>query len=299
MFGRWMGCGRAADKRPSFLYHRSTNTFIYQGSRMSLFHYEKMLHDFRREDLTLQVVEKGEMRQMRFGNHIVQSAMSMRYPDLLQLDYTRTMAFGAMLAPRLGRFLHIGLGGGSLVRFFHMHLSGLNQQVVELNQEVVEASYHYFDLPRSPRLEVTVMDGAEFVRQNTGRYDAIFLDAFHASGAVDHMNTQTLYAQLHQRLEPRGWLISNAWGSDRRKLYEIRGNILSAFPQVYSLSVRAESNVIFFAGRDDYPLNPQRLKGRARMLKGKMPLDMESMLDRLKTDKSPGRPDNKNERIIQ
>ena len=101
---------------------------------MKLFRFEKTLYDKEVGGLSIQVVERGSHLELRFGNHIVQSARSLHAPDVLVLDYTRAMMAGLLFAPRPERVLHFGLGGGSLAGFLHNHLPFLRQQVVEINR---------------------------------------------------------------------------------------------------------------------------------------------------------------------
>jgi len=67
----------------------------------------------------IQVVEKNDRREMRFGNKVIQSAISLVNPDYLLLKYTRYMMLGLVLKPEVKSILHIGLGAGNLPRFIH------------------------------------------------------------------------------------------------------------------------------------------------------------------------------------
>jgi len=249
--------------------------------RMTLFRYEKTIYEKSREGLVLQVIEKGDQRQLRFGNHIVQSAISLSSPDGLVLDYTRAMVTALLFPPRLNRFLHLGLGGGTLVRFFYQHLPTVHQRVVELNPEVIEVARRYFDLPNSVRLTVVQAEGAEFMRADTEHYDLIFLDAFDAEGADARLHSQTIYTQLRERLAPDGWLVNNVWGSDRANLFRVRDEMVEVFAQVFSLSVRADSNVILIGGNGTRLPTATFMRRRARLLSRRMGLDLEAQLGRV------------------
>ncbi len=249
---------------------------------MKLFSYEKPVYEKTVDGVPIQVIDRGEQRELRFGNHITQSARSLTAPDVLVLDYTRAMMAGLLFVPKPGDVLHFGLGGGSLPSYLHRHLPEVRQWVVELNPGVVEVAYRYFDLPISPRLQVITQDGAEYLRQDLRRYALIFLDAFHANGAAPHMHTGTAFRLLRERLEPGGWLVVNAWGSDHEKLVLVREALQATFPVLHSLSVRADSNVIFIAGAQPRQPTLSQLKRRVSWLSGQFPLDFAALLERLR-----------------
>ena len=241
--------------------------------------------------MLIQVIDRGDQREVRFGNHIPQSARSLVAPDVLVLDYTRAMLAGLLFMPRPPTVLHLGLGGGTLPDCLHRHLPEVQQCVVELNPGVVEVAYRYFDLPVSPRLEVVQQDGAEFLRRDPHRYALIFLDAFHANGAAPHLNTATVFNLLRERLEPGGWLVVNTWGSQREVLAAVREALANAFRQLHFLSVRADSNVIFIASAQPRVPALSHLTRRAQWLSERFPLDFAGLLARVRPGHSPpGRP---------
>ena len=240
---------------------------------MSLFQHEKKVCEKRSGDLVLQVIDRGENRELRFGNYITQSAASRRTPDLLALDYTRAMMAGFLFCPDAGSVLHIGLGAGSMPRFIHRFFPDVQQTVVELYPEVTEVAFRFFGLPVSPRLRVVQADGAAYFQQSSERFDLIFLDAFHADGVAGHLETKTYFHAVSSHLEDRGWVVNNVWGSDRENLRRVAYNQSVVFPRLLSLSVRAYSNVIFFAGNAPHDPTPEQLRARAELLGARVPLD--------------------------
>ena len=63
--------------------------------------------------------------------------------------------------------LFIGLGGGSAPKRMWRDFPELQLQVVELDPEVVDAAYRWFELPRDPRLDVDAEDGRRGSRATT------------------------------------------------------------------------------------------------------------------------------------
>ena len=221
---------------------------------MRLFGSGNTLYEEKTDDLTVQVIQRGDRRELCFGNHIIQSAVSVSCPDQLQLDYTRAMMAAFLFAPQAVNMVHIGLGAGALPRFIHLHFPQSHQLLVELSPMVIQVASRYFFLPVSPRLKIIQDDGAQFFATSKDRFDLIFQDAFQADGVSSHLESEAYFKKVHQHLAPGGWLINNAWGSDSIKLNAIKSSLVAVFPQLYSLSVRSESNVIFFAGQSDKPM---------------------------------------------
>jgi spermidine synthase len=252
---------------------------------MSLLSTETLLYDNQREEPRIQVVETPERRELRFGNDITQSARSHRTPELLALDYTRAMMAGLLFLPDAATVLHVGLGAGSIPSFIHRNFSSVRQHVVELSGEVIQVAYRYFDLPRSRRITVVCADGAEFLRTCTERFDLIFLDAFHAEGVPPHLAAPTFLSQARAHLNNGGWLVSNAWGSDRALLRKTVQKLGEQFADLYAISVRVHSNVILIGGNPTRGLSMDLLRRRARALEDLVPLEFTHWAERIR----PGR----------
>lgn len=258
---------------------------------MKLFRYEKCIFDKVVDGVQIQVIDRGDQRELRFGNHITQSARSLVAPDVLLLDYARAMLAALLFVPKPATVLHLGLGGGSLPDCLHRHLPEVRQRVVELNPGVVEVAYRFFSLPVSNRLEVLVQDGVDFLESDPERYALIFLDAFHAEGPAPRMNTEAVFRKLRDHLDMGGWLAVNTWGSQREHLAHVRETLRGTFAQLYFMSVRTDSNVIFYASAEPSRASLAQMRRRAQWLSQQFPLDFAGLLERLHTAYSPpGRP---------
>lgn len=248
---------------------------------MKLFRYDKILFEKQSGEQLVQVVQRDDRRELRFGNHITQSATSLENPDFLQLDYTRAMMAAFLFAPKPTRILHIGLGAGSVPRFIHRHFPKVKQQTVEFSPVVIEAAYRYFDLPISPRLEVIEDEGERFLSACQENYHMIFLDAFLADGVPNNLKTVSFFETARGRLERDGWIINNVWGSDKENLNLVKNNLAAVFGQLYSLSVRADSNVIVFAGNTHTAPSMAAVKIWAERFSRTMPIDLMDMVEKL------------------
>ena len=248
---------------------------------IKLFRSEKVLFESKDESGGIQVVERNGRLELRFGNHIIQSAHDPAAPDFLALDYNRAMMAGLVFVPGASSLLQVGLGAGSLTRFIHRHFPGARQHVVELSQTVIDVAHRYFDLPVDSRLIITQADAGEYIRGCQERFDLIFLDAYLADGVAGHLETLDFYQLLRGLLNPGGWLVNNVWGSDVVHLRQVWKSMTGLFAQVHQTSVRADSNVIFYCGLSTRPVSERQIMQRARLLEARAPMEFTSFAGRM------------------
>jgi spermidine synthase len=90
---------------------------------------------------------------------------------------------------------------------------GVDQQVVELDPVVRDVAYRYFELPRSPRVRVTVEDGRRYLQRHDERWDAIVIDAYFSDALPFHLTTIEFLELARSRLAPGGVIAANLIGA--------------------------------------------------------------------------------------
>jgi spermidine synthase len=199
---------------------------------------------------SIEVSEKRGVRILHFSGGAAQSAMRVRDPIALELEYTRaTLLFLLMhQAPRdLGL---IGLGGGSIAKFIHHHLPQIRQTAVEIHPEVIGAARALFYLPADDaRLSVRCDDGAAWVAAQDQSLDVLIVDAYDQKRIVEALASEDFYHACHRALRPGGVAVFNLWAeAGRYHLY--RERIEAAFgAPVLRLPVEQGGNVVTFAQR--------------------------------------------------
>jgi spermidine synthase len=177
------------------------------------------------------------------------------------------MAF-LLFNERPERVLMIGLGGGSLAKFMYHRLPWARLEVVEVNPQVVATARQYFHVPaNNERFAVLIGDGAERIAQRAGNADVIAVDGYDAESQVAELSSRAFYEACRGRLNERGVLVVNLWGSDR-KFNDYLQRIEQAFPAgTLCLPAERPGNVIVFAFRDP-PGSPgwSELEAKAREL---------------------------------
>jgi len=231
----------------------------------------------------VQVVEEGGVRSLYLGSDVVQSAMRVSDPAALELSYTRAMAAFLLFHDTPRRFLMIGLGGGSFVKFAYHRFPEATITVVEHNPRVIEAARDLFFVPADDvRLEVVLADGAGYTRRHRGSCDVLVLDAFDADGQPEALATETFYRDALAALDADGVLVANLAGASRR----IDAN-LSILDRVFEgrvlrLPADTGGNVAAFAFRGPLaPLTTAALHERALRLSVTSGVALERFVDRL------------------
>jgi spermidine synthase len=155
------------------------------------------------------VYETLDSKALHFSICEIQSRMRLDRPHALDLAYTRTMMAFLLFVPQPRRLAMIGLGGGSLVKFCHRHLTGTHIEVVEINPHVIALRNEFSVPPDDERLQIRRGDGAEFVRQATGQLDVLLVDGFDHEGQPPALCSQRFYDDCRDVLSGDGMLVVN------------------------------------------------------------------------------------------
>jgi len=230
------------------------------------------------------ISEKFGVRSLHIGSDTIQSSMRIARPNDLELSYTRSMMGFLLFNDQAGRVLMIGLGGGSLAKFIYHRLPQATTTVIEINPHVAAIARGYFDVPQDcARLAVIIGDGAEYTARDGDGVDVVVVDGYDAESHVEALSNQAFYLACHRRLNARGILVVNLWGSDRR-FNEILQRIEAAFPEgTVCLPAEKPGNIIVFAFRDrPGPLLWDELEQRARSLQDRYGLEFPQFVASLR-----------------
>jgi spermidine synthase len=226
--------------------------------------------------------ERG-VRTLHVGGEAIQSTMRLSDPWALALDYTRCMMAFLLFHPEPRRALMIGLGGGSLAKFFHKYFRKTTTRVVEIDPRVVAAARQHFSLPPDDaRLAVEIGDGAEALSPEC--CDVMMVDAYHDEEHVPRLASSEFYDAAWLALEPRGALVVNFMNDDRNfnrylaRLENAFGGAVLALPALY------DPNIIAFAFKglpESFAWEDLRL--RAQALESRLGLPFPRYVSRLRS----------------
>jgi len=214
---------------------------------------------------SIAVSDEYGYRTLHVGGEAIQSTMRLSDPWALALDYTRCMMAFLLFHPEPREALMIGLGGGSLAKFFHRNFKRTNVRVVELDERVVIAARTHFALPPDgQRLRVEIGDGAEALSPEC--CDVLVVDAYHDEEHVPTLASTEFYDTAYLALAERGVMVVNFMDDDRL-LNQYLGRMEAAFGgRVLAMKALYDPNIIAFAlkGFDSkYPWDTLRLIAQA------------------------------------
>ena len=187
------------------------------------------------------VSEARGVRTLHVGGEAIQSSMRLEDPYALALDYTRCMMTFLLFHPEPRAALMIGLGGGSLAKFFLRNLKKTRLRVVELDARIVAAAHDHFALPKD--FEVEIGDGAEALTPEC--CDLLIVDAFEDEVHVPRLASSEFYDGAFLALTEPGALVVNFMDDDSKldqtlqRLERAFGGAVLALPALYDPNIIA------------------------------------------------------------
>jgi spermidine synthase len=232
----------------------------------------------------IQISEERGVRYLHFGSHLIQGAMRLARPYVLELEYTRQMMLPLLLRPPAWprSVLVAGLGAGSFVRFLWRFRPHALLTVVEIREDVVHAARQFFRLPDDERVTIELGDAATYVAQEGDAFDLILVDGYDARGRVGTLDTPAFYADCRRRLRRGGMLATNLL-SRHRGVDASLARVRRAFDgQAHALPPAASGNVVVLAAHGaSLDLDGPALASCAGALRVATGLDLASTLSRL------------------
>jgi spermidine synthase len=244
----------------------------------------------KKDKPTIAVSDLRGVRSLHVGGEAIQSSMKLGDPFALALDYTRCMMAFLLFHPEPREALMIGLGGGSLPKFFHRKLRATRVRVVELDRRIVATARTHFALPPDDeRLAIEIGDGAEALSPEC--CDVLMVDAYHDEVHVPKLASAEFYDAAFLALEPRGALVVNFMDDDPlfdqylKRLESAFGGAVVALRALY------DPNVIAVALKGlPARMEWEDLRRRAAQLEARYALPFPKYVKRLRSmNRSSGR----------
>jgi spermidine synthase len=231
---------------------------------------------------SIAVSDARGVRTLHVGGEAIQSAMRINDPFALALDYTRCMMAFLLFHPEPREVLMIGLGGGSLAKFFYRSLRSTRVQVVELDERIVHAARTQFALPAdNARLQVQIGDGVEALSPEC--CDVLVIDAFEDELHVPELASAEFYDGAFLALREPGALVVNFMNDDPKfdqtvqRLERAFGGAVILMPALY------DPNIVGFAFRGLAPrIEWATLRRRAEELEARLELPFTRYVSRLR-----------------
>ncbi|MEG3639112.1 fused MFS/spermidine synthase [Magnetococcus sp. PR-3] len=250
-------------------------------------HPSNIIYQQRHRGTTVEVIEKDGLRCLTFGSHLRQSCMLLDDPSFLFLPYSRHMMSALLFLPHFPkRILLIGLGGGSLVKFFLHNTPQAHVEVVEYDPHILAVAQDFFHLPKGhQQLTVHLGDGAHFFDKGEPKqspYDLILLDAFDSHGLVTSIYQPPFLKTCQNHLAPGGVIAANVSRGNKPHFQEALENWKIAYPeQGWMIPVARSQNAILIA-TPKRPAQPpyKPTVHHAKGLSQRLPLNFTPLLER-------------------
>ena len=175
------------------------------------------------------------------GSELLESQINFKYPDVLQVAYTKEMIGVYAFVPNMKDALLIGVGGGGMVHALQSYHPLLNLDAVEIDPVVVEFAKDYFGVKdkkadtTTGKTSVITQDGFDFLAQTQNRYDVIYMDAFlqpteetDSTGSPLKLKTLAFLKGLHSKLTAHGAIVINI--NEHAELNKDIQTVRAAFP---------------------------------------------------------------------
>ncbi len=207
------------------------------------------------------------------GSELLQTAIDVNRADALALPYAQAQATGLLFAPEPLRVLVLGLGGGTLPRFFHRTIGAAEIDAVEIDAAVVQMAAKWFGVEPGPRVRIYTEDAIAYIERNHQKYDLIYVDTFlepNAEGADNigiplALRTRTILEGLRRGLSPAGVVLFNL--HFRSGYAEQAAAIAEVFPRRYMVRVAdSTQRHIIGLGESVPAVSAEQLAERAAIL---------------------------------
>lgn len=247
----------------------------------------KLIHRVVDDYGPIEVVEAHGVRSLHFGSSARQSAMDLSAPDQIELAYLRSLLIPLLFVPRPRRILLLGLGGGTLAKFFQRNFPEARIQAVELRSAVVDIASAYFGLEMGMHVDVHIMDAHQYLQQQNLQkidgFDLILVDIFDAEGPSGVLDNPDFFIRLSRLLCPQGAMAVNLWSGDGAGWRWVQRTIEAQFRgHMATLSVPGRGNRICMALGDAYgKLIPKHLEQEARRLERCWGIEFVRLFERL------------------
>jgi spermidine synthase len=203
-------------------------------------------------------------------------------PHALALDYTRCMMAFLLFHAEPREALMVGLGGGSLAKFFYKSLRRTSIRIIELDARVVAAARQHFHVPPDgERFRIEIGDGAEALFPEC--CDTLVIDAFEDELHVPQLASREFYDGAFLALREPGAMVVNFMNDDPKfdltlqRLERAFGGAVIVMPALY------DPNVLVFALKGIAPrIAWDALRSRAERLESKLGLPFTRYLSRLR-----------------
>ncbi|MDF1657342.1 MAG: fused MFS/spermidine synthase [Verrucomicrobiales bacterium] len=231
----------------------------------------------------IRIREKGPIRSLLFvdknGVEQCQSSINIEAPAEHQLGYTKSLFASLLYHYPQNRVLIVGLGGGGMVQFLNFTFPTMRVEAVEIDPVVVSLAAEYFKTQPGPLVKIHTADVFDFLEEEHGRYDVIYMDAFLQPPAnspleekTRRLKTVNFLTSLQTHLAPDGLVAFNIIPAESEAKDNLAA-IKEAFASTFTFNVPGTGNLVIIACKQETTATSTQLLERAERLDDSLALD--------------------------
>ena len=226
--------------------------FLFKSLKRMRKYSGRLIYQIHDDEGILEIIEAGGVRSLYFGSESRQSCMLLNDPDYLYIPYVRAMMSWNLFQDSFDNALMIGLGGGSLAKYFLYAFPAGQIRVVEYRKSVVKIARSHFALPLDSRLKFIIGDGGHYVKQaakdSQQQYDLLMVDAFDHEAMSASVDSIAVFDACRALLKGAGIMVMNLWGTNTSAFAQTAAYLEQSFDsKVMYLPVEGRGNVIAIA----------------------------------------------------
>jgi spermidine synthase len=179
-------------------------------------------------------------------------------------DQFLVLPFAGLTSPP-SRIAIFGDAAGTTARAYTHYFPHTTIDAVELDGQLTAIGHRFFGLPRLPTLHTITADARPWLASTSGRYDAIFLDAYRQPYIPFYLTTREYFQLVRTHLTPRGVLVINVGHPEGSNALEraVSSTLATVFPNV-DRDPSQPTNTLLIAGTSS--ISPQRLRSATAWL---------------------------------
>lgn len=223
------------------------NSYLHSQDEKKLLDIEKkenIIYKYKSKFNNISVLESPIGRILLFDD--TYQGGNIKYNNFIGgMPYTRYYHLAKTICPEIKDILVLGLGSGSVVKDCTKIYDYNTIDVIDIDSDVIDVAYKYFDLPKHKSIKVYCEDARDFIFYTNKMYDLIIVDVFVAEGMPFKFMTEEFIQQAHNILTPNGIIGVNLFGTEDMsdplndifkaefKTYQKIFNTLYSFPVLY------------------------------------------------------------------
>jgi spermidine synthase len=222
-------------------------------------------------------MEKKERYIYNTKRDYMQGGISVTDPDRLIFEYYRLSFISlAFLDREPEDVLFVGLGAGSMPRYFCRYYPEAKVDVVELDPDILAVAKRHFLFEETGNMKVHVSDGRTFIKRSKKEYDLISLDAYQTDYIPFHLTTVEFLREVKKRLKKGGVVVSNVvTREDTEYFHAMIETYKQVFPHLYIYKGSKSANLIFIATDSPKEKKAKAISRRARKLQEEKNFDID------------------------